>query len=221
MKVYEVMTREVVTTTPQASLKEAARTLARRGISGLPVVSGSGTVVGVVSEADVIAKEAPPERVGRAGPFRRLRGAPDRRRGARFAARTVEEGMTSPARTIHQGRPVAEAAERMLESGVNRLPVVGDDGELVGIVTRHDLVRAFARPDEAIQREIEDVLLRRTLWLDHPDEIHVEVDGGEVILSGRAGSAADRELVPRYVRRVPGVVGVSSTLALRESRSTR
>lgn len=221
MKVHEVMTREVVTTTPEISLEEAARSLARHGISGMPVVSATGEIVGVLSEADVIAKETSPEQPRRAGRSRILHRSAEPWRGARFTARTVGEAMTSPATLIREGRPVAEAAARMLEGGINRLPVVDAGGALVGIVSRADLVRAFARSDEEIQREIEEDLLRGTLWLDHPDEIRVEVDGGEVTLSGRAGSAADEELLPLYVRRVPGVVGVSSTLSLREARSTR
>ena len=215
MKVHEVMTTAVVTTRPDATLKEAALLLAENGISGLPVVDDDGIVVGVVSEADILAKETATESERR-GVAHWLLDPRDPWLGTRFAARTVGEAMSSPVRTIDPDRPVVEAATRMLEEGINRLPVVDAHGKLVGLVSRGDLVRAFARSDEAIRREIEEDLLRGTLWIDHPDDIRVEVAGGEVTLSGKVDSPADTEVVPLHVRRVPGVVGVTSRLAFRD-----
>ena len=69
----------------------------------------------------------------------------------------------------------------MIDEGVNRLPVVDDDGMLIGIVTRADLVRAFVRSDEEVAREIREDVIRRTLWIE-PDTIEVEVTDGEVQL---------------------------------------
>lgn len=77
-------------------------------------------------------------------------------------------------------------------------------------------MRAFARTDEEILREIEQVLLRKTFWIDHPDDIHVTVADGVVTLSGKVDSAADAELLPLHVRRVPGVVAVTSKLTSRD-----
>ena len=218
MKVHEVMTTNVITAGSDATLKEAALLLAENGISGLPVVDDEGTVVGVFSEADVLAKETATES-DHQGIAQWLFGPRDPWLETRLAARTVGEVMSSPALTIDADRPVVEAATRMLEDGINRLPVVDAHGKLVGLVSRGDLVRAFVRSDEAIRREIEDDLLRGALWVDHPDDIHVEVAGGEVTLSGKVDSRADTELVPLHVRRVPGVVGVTSTLTLRDERA--
>jgi CBS domain-containing protein len=214
MKVHEVMTTAVVTVRPDATLKEAALLLAENGISGLPVVDGEGAVLGVVSEADVLAKESPPES-DRRGVAHWLLDSRDPWLETRVAARTVGEAMSSPAQTISPERPVVEAASRMLEGGINRLPVVDPQGKLVGLISRGDLVRAFTRSDEEIRREIEEDLLGGALWVDHPDDIHVKVVGGEVTLSGKVDSPADTELVPLHVRRVPGVVGVTSTLTPR------
>ncbi len=214
MKVHEVMTKAVVTARPGATLKEAALLLAENGISGLPVVNDEGAVVGVVSEADILAKETAAESE-RHGVAHWLLDTRDPWLETRFAARTVEEAMSSPVQTIDPDRPVVEAATRMLEEGINRLPVVDPDGTLVGLVSRGDLVRAFVRSDEAIRREIEEDLLRGTLRIDHPDDVRVEVADGEVTLSGKVDSPADTEVVPRHVRRVPGVVGVTSKLTLR------
>lgn len=221
MKVKDVMTTQVVTTTPATSLKEAARTLARHGIAGMPVVDEASRVVGVLSETDVVAKERGAGE-GRRGLARRLAGSRDRWLELRLGARTVAEAMSAPARTIEPERTVAEAAARMLDAGVNRLPVVDGDGRLCGLVSRADLVRAFVRTDAEIQREIEVDLLRGLLWVDHPDDIRVSVADGVVTLTGAVDSVADAELIPRYARRVPGVVEVRSRLSprLREGAAT-
>ena len=131
--------------------------------------------------------------------------------------------MSSPPLTIEADRPLVEAAETMLDNAVERLPVLDASGGLVGLVSRTALVRAFVRafvrPDEAIRREIEESVLRGTLWVDHPDDIRVEVAAAEVTLSGRVDSDADAAIVPVTVRRVPGVVGVTARLAVRGGRA--
>lgn len=219
MKVREVMTTSVVTVRSDATVKEAATLLADNGISGLPVVDDDGVVVGIFSEADVLAKEtaAPGDHRGIA---HWLLDVHDPWLETRFAARTVSEAMSSPAITIDAGKSVVEAAARMLDDEINRLPVVDATGQLVGLVSRGDLVRAFVRSDGAIRREIEEDLLRGILWIDQPEDIHVDVTGGEVTLSGTVASSADTETVPLHVRRVPGVVNVVSKLSFRGERAT-
>src|SRR5206468_3331938 len=98
----------------------------------------------------------------------------------------------------------------MVEKGINRLPVVSG-GRLVGIITRADLVRAFHRPDEEIDREIRDDVLLNTLWID-PKRVSISVSNGEVSLTGEVETRTQAELVEAYVRRVPGVVDVHSKL---------
>jgi CBS domain-containing protein len=201
------MTRDVVTVRPETPLKEVAALLSDRGISGLPVVTEDGRVAGVVSEADILRKEQglASERQGLLG-WLLDPGKPD----PKLEARTAGEAMSAPAVTLGPGRPVSEAARLMLESSVNRLPVVLN-GELVGIVTRADLVRAFQRSDEEIEREIlEDVFLH-TLWVE-PGRISLSVSQGDVALAGEVETRTQAELAEAYVRRVPGVVDVHSTL---------
>jgi len=214
MKVVELMTRDVVTVTPETSLKDAASLLSTRKISGLPVVDASGTVVGILSEADILAKvsgERP--RGGLLGWLLEADVALD----DKIRARTVGEAMTAPAITIAPNRPVHEAAARMVAESVNRLPVV-EDGKLVGIVTRADLVRAFTRTDAEIAREIETEILRRTLWLE-PGAVTVAVTDGAVRLDGEVETETDAELLPVFVARVPGVVSVEATLTSRTQAS--
>lgn len=213
MKVQDVMTTGVATTDPDASLKEAAKELVRRRISGMPVVNGDGHVLGVVSEADILAKEGD-GRHGGGGFLQWLVDPGDPWIAARFEAVTVGEAMSQPARTISADRPLAEAATIMLDEGINRLPVVDEDGRLTGLVSRGDLVRAFARSDEEIRGEIEEDVIRRALWLD-PATVDVTVTNGIVTLAGEVASAAEAALVPTFTRKVPGVVEVNSTLTSR------
>jgi CBS domain-containing protein len=208
MKVDDLMTRDVVTVPPGATLKDAARLLVEHRVSGLPVVDNEDHVLGVVTEADVLRKEAdelPPS------PLAWLTGFDVEVDRSKLEARLVGEAMTTPALTIEAHRPVSLAARRMIERGVGRLPVV-EDGKLVGIVTRADLVRAFVRSDAEIAREIrEDVVVLRLQLDEH--SVQVEVDNGEVTLTGTIDSRAGAHLLETLVSKVPGVVGVDSKLA--------
>jgi CBS domain-containing protein len=208
MKVGDLMERNVVTAAPELPLKQLAVLLVEHGVSGVPVVTPDGRVCGVVSEADVIRKVDPCELKIKGFLGRLL----DRAYGdeSRYAARTVGEAMTAPALTISPEQDVSEAARLMVEKHVNRLPVV-EDGALVGIVTRADVVRAFQRSDETIAREIVDDVLFLRLWIA-PGSIDVDVGDGVVTLEGRVDSQEIAAIVETYVRRVPGVVAVESNL---------
>jgi CBS domain-containing protein len=206
MRVKDVMTEEVKTVAPDTPLKEVARVLTELGVSGLPVVD-EGKVVGVVSEADILVKErgSNPPRHGLVG----LLFDEGVDHGWKLQAETAGEAMTSPAITIGALRPVTEAAGKMIDRKINRLPVVDDDGELLGIVTRADLVRAFVRSDEEIAGEIREDVVLHTLWIA-PEQVAVKVENGVVELSGHVGTKADAELVASLTRRVPGVMSVKS-----------
>ena len=211
MKVEDVMTREVVSVPPGASLKEAARLLVEHRISGLPVVDNQNHVLGVVSEADVISKETTGLPLRR--PLTWLTGQREVDR-SKLEVHLAGEAMTTPALTIEPSRPVGAAAKLMVEASVNRLPVV-EGGKLVGIVTRADLVRAFVRSDADIAQEIRDDVVVREVWLDK-HSVQVEVEDGEVTLAGTLDNRADAEVLEALVRRVPGVVGVDSKLTWRD-----
>jgi CBS domain-containing protein len=213
MNVRDIMTSDVVTVRPETSLKDVATILTERRISGVPVVDEGGKVVGVVSEGDILFKERGPcERTGVlawfADPY-------DVEEQLKLTARSAAEAMTTPAKTIAPRRLVSSAATEMLDEGVNRLPVVDDEGRLVGIVTRADLVRAFVRPDAEIEREIRENVLERALLLETPENVTVAVDGGKVTLDGFVELRTDAELIPRLVSRLPGVVHVESSVRWR------
>lgn len=151
MRVDELMTREVVTVTPETPLEEVAALLIERRISGVPVRGPDDRVVGIVSERDILYKElGREERSG--GPLAWFAVWPVSA-AVRANARTAGETMSSPALTIEPSSRVGAAARLMIERDVDRLPVVEPGGALVGIVTRTDLVRAFAQSKDETRPE--------------------------------------------------------------------
>ena len=209
MKVSDVMTRDVVTVEEDTPLKDVAELLLEHDISGVPVVY-EGHVVGVVSETDILYKERGPEGEPR-GTISWLLDTPEVNFRRKLAARTAGEAMSSPPVTIRPSRPLAQAAAMMLEHRVNRLPVVDGD-RLVGLVTRSDMVRAFARSDAEIEQAIREDVFLRTLW-QSSEGVVVDVSGGEVVLRGEVHSEAQADAIRVFAARVPGVVAVESYLA--------
>jgi len=210
MRIEQIMTRQVVTVAPDTTLKQVASLLVERRISGVPVCDATGKVLGVVTEADILWKELG-VKTG-AGLLDRIL---DSAYGsnARIMATTAGEAMTAPAVTVSPDDQVAEAAQLMIDNGVNRLPVVRD-GRLVGIVARADLVRAFRRTDDEIAAEIADDVLLRSLWVD-PESLEVDVVQGHVTIRGVVENRTTAGLVEQFVRRVPGVASLRSELTWR------
>jgi CBS domain-containing protein len=210
VKVKDVMISDVKTVTPNATLKDVAAMLLESGISGLPVVGSVREVLGVVSEADILVKEREPS--PRQSRLLGLISEPENLEEiSKLKARTAGDAMTAPAITIGPESSVSEAAALMIDRGINRLPVV-ENGKLVGIVTRADLVRAFTRSDVELEREIrEDIVLGH--FLIPPNKVTVAVSGGQVTLSGEVDNETDARLVAEHARRVPGVVSVKSSLS--------
>jgi len=217
MRVEDVMTTDVVTVRTDTPLKVVAEQLVERGISGLPVVDETGKVVGVISEADLIVKESGSSRKP-AGRIASLLNPPDAAVQAKLEARLAGEAMTAPPITIAPFQSTAAAAEEMLRAGINRLPVVRNE-QLVGIVTRADLVRAFARSDEQVAREVRAQAEYFLHLAEDFSQVEVQSTGGEVTLTGRVRRRENAEELPRYLARVPGVVGVVSELTWLEDDS--
>jgi len=212
MRVADVMTKDVLTLGPEASVKEVARVLVEHRVSGLPVVA-DGKVLGVISEGDVLFKEQGPRE--RKGVLAWLLDPYDAEAQLKLEATTAADAMTAPPVTIESWRRVQAAAALMLDRGVNRLPVVDDDA-LVGIVTRADLVRAFARDDAQIKQEIQEDVFHRAMWLGDAARITVAVVEGEVRLDGQLDRRNEAEVAAALVGNVPGVVAVDSRLTWRE-----
>ncbi|MQA82203.1 MAG: CBS domain-containing protein [Streptosporangiales bacterium] len=206
LTVREVMTADVVTVRPSTPFAQIARLLAERRVSAVPVVDEDGNLQSVVSEADLLSKEEHrDDRPGTHAFFHRARLS-----RAKAAATDAAQLMTAPAVAIGPDATLVSAAKLMTRRNVKRLPVV-DDGRLVGIVSRTDLLRAFLRPDDEIQDEIVDEVFTRILWL-HPARIDVDVRDGVVTLSGRLEKRSHIDNAVRLTHRVDGVVDVQSDL---------
>ena len=202
MNVRDLMTTDVVTVRADMPLKEVARLLLERRISGVPVVGEDGAVLGVVSEADFLRKEAGDPAQRRRLGLRWLvhdRHAEEDRQ--RVAAVSAGEAMTRPAVTIGADRPLSEAARRMTDGRIKRLPVV-EDGRLVGILTRTDVVRAYARTDDELFGAVSNAI--RAV-----DDLRVvSVDEGVARLAGTVASRSLAGSIFDVVRGIDGIVAV-------------
>ncbi|MEU2508981.1 CBS domain-containing protein [Streptomyces sp. NPDC007863] len=186
--VAELMTPTAVSVGRQTTFKEIARLLDEFDITAVCVVDEENRPLGVVSEADLVR-----HRVVGSGPD------------------TAGALMSSPAVVARPDWSVVRAARVMDRAGVKRLPVTGDDGRLVGVLSRSDLVRLFLRRDRAIQEEIVEDVMTRTLGL-HPSDIAVEVEDGRVTLSGTVRRPGLVPVLLRLCNSVDGVVGVVDRL---------
>ncbi|WP_377267671.1 CBS domain-containing protein [Peterkaempfera sp. SMS 1(5)a] len=205
--VADVMTRSVVTAHPDTPFKELADLLDRNAVSAVPVVDAADHLVGLVSEADLLQKEASlPDPQGRA-----RAGTPTHAEQARVTAETAQGVMTADLFSAHPEWTVPEAARAMEQHHVRRLPVVDEVDRLIGIVSRTDLLRVFLRSDTAIREEIVDDVLQQTLWLDTRD-VAVEVEDGVVTLRGQVENNSMIPLLARLCWSVDGVVAVHTVL---------
>ncbi len=207
MKVQDLMTRNVITISPDSSIKEAASRMVDAGVSGLVVTDSDNGVIGIVSEADFVKSESNRGSDRRAGLLRWFA----RPSGPEIPGTQVGEIMTTPVLTVTPDSKHSEAARLMNREGVKRLPVV-EEGELVGIVSRADIVRVFNRSDDEIRTEIVGDLLPRVLWID-PKRLRVSCDEGVVSLQGQLATKVDAELVEYMARRVDGVIDVDASLS--------
>jgi CBS domain-containing protein len=212
LTVADVMTNPVLVVRRDTPLKDVARLLIDNGVSGAPVVDADGRVLGVVSEADFLVKEQGAEEIH----HRRLarvvgESTETRHQLDKVEARDAGGAMTAPAVTIAPTRPIREAAALMTSRRVNRLPVL-DDGRLVGIVTRADLVRAYLRTDAELLEAIRHDVLLRILWLD-PEGFDTSVVNGEASISGHVERRSTAEIIEETVQMVPGIVAVHADLS--------
>ncbi|MER5599730.1 CBS domain-containing protein [Streptomyces sp. NPDC002265] len=211
----EVMTVDVVEAHLETSFKDVMRLLDRHRISGLPVVDDDDKVVGVISETDLICRQAARSLYGRARRFRLPPlGRSARRADAVARATTAGELMSTPAITVHPEQRIADAARVMERHGVERLPVVDEEDRLIGIATRRDLLRVFLRTDEEIGLEVHDEVITRALGLPARG-VTVSVRDGMVTLEGIVPHPGDIPLAIRLTYRVDGVVGVVNGLSCR------
>jgi CBS domain-containing protein len=213
--VGSVMTCDVVKVREQAPFKEVATLLDAHRISGLPVVDDDDKVVGVISETDLMLRQARAEDDGE--PPRRHRPLltrTARTTAAKALALTAGELMSTPPVTVRAQDSLAHSARLMAARHIERLPVLDEEDRLVGIVTRRDLLTVFLRPDEEIRRDIVKEVLVESLWLP-PQAVGVGVEDGVVTLEGRLERESEVLVAGRMTARIDGVVAVRNHLTAR------
>ena len=207
LTVADVMTRDVITVTPETAFKQLEQLMAEHRISAVPVVDAAGVTVGVVSEADLLLRtEADGGAGGGWSPG-------SRERDSKAHAQTAGGLMSSPALSVEPSTLLAAAARLMRKGNVKRLPVV-DAGRLVGIVSRADVLKAYLRSDADILVDVVEGVIKGSMWLD-PETIEVEVDDGVVRMRGEVDRRSVVEILSRLTLAVEGVIGVESSVTFR------
>ena len=182
MHVADIMSIRPVTVPRTATLGTVARTLALHGVTALPVVDGHDRVVGIISEADLIAH-------GIAAPD----GGLADQVGAVMGHRTV---------VVHPETDLVEAGQVFASTPYKSIPVVDAADQVVGIVSRSDLVRAIGRGDDELEQDITDLLARRGVR-----DFRFRVRNGVVSFAGPV-AGGDLSTVLVLVAATPGVSAV-------------
>jgi len=219
VKVGDVMTTGVVSVRPDTPYKELVERLVQFDVSGLPVVDESAKVVGIVTEADLVSREAYGDHRHRAlALLVDVLSGREHHWVTKAGGSVAADVMTTNLVVCDPDEDVRLVARRMLQHGIKRIPVVRN-GALVGMMSRQDILGLFARPDDAIAADVTHVL---TTHPNRPDDLHVQsaIDEGVVTLTGDVRYAWDAPIVVELVRKVPGVIDVISRLHNREPDPT-
>jgi CBS-domain-containing membrane protein len=209
-RVRDVMSGEVVAVRRDASFKEMAARLRECRVSAFPVIDENRRVIGVVSEADLLAKEALAGE--HAGLPAAISGILHHKEYKKAEGVTAGDLMTHPAVTVRPEDTVEHAARLMYTLQVKRLPVVDAGGYLVGIVSRADLLAVFDRSDEEIHAEIVNDVILRDFLID-PALFTVSVADGVVTIRGNPETADLGHRLVTRIRHIQGVVAVRDELA--------
>jgi CBS domain-containing protein len=208
--VRDVMTPSVVAVREEADFKEMVHVMRNHRISAFPVLDAANRVTGVVSEADLLLKEAALEL-----PQGTARLAWRAKERSKAVGLTAAEVMTTPAVTIGEDAPVAEAARVMKSRKVKRLPVVDGNRRLRGIISRADVLSVYGRPDDEIGGEITENVIPAE-FRSGPGRFTVTVKDGIVTLEGSLATVRQGRDILARIWRVEGVVSVRDRLTYPE-----
>ena len=220
MKVEEIMTKDVITVSPKTPIHEAAELMIDHGVSGLPVVDDAGSVVGIVSEGDLILREKPRERA----PWWRLFFGDAERLAREYQkahGMTVGEVMTRSLIAVSPDFPIESAALILDQHRIRRVPVVAD-GQLLGILSRGDLIKALAKAparaggqpsDERLVREMRARLAEEP-WVSNRGIVGQAKDG-VLSLWGLVLTETEKSAVETMARTIEGCKGIDSQLVVK------
>jgi CBS domain-containing protein len=221
MKARDVMVAPVITASPNASIKSVAETFVRHRISAVPVVDEKGAVVGIISEGDLLHRAEAGTEKQRPWWLRAFTGSEALAdEYVKAHARKVSDVMTRQVVTASPETPLHEVAALLEKHSIKRVPIV-ENGQLVGIVSRANLVQAVASAGKALEIPLSDSAIRDKLlehlkaqdWA-HTGLLNVTVNGGVVDLWGIANSATERQAIRVAAEAMPGVRAVNDNLRL-------
>lgn len=210
MQAREVMTRDVITVGPDSFVKQAAEVMAQRGFAALPVVDEDNGLVGIVAEADVLRDRLPPDP--------RLHLRRDEPSTQSLPPLLVRDVMTAEVRSVEASADIADVARMFVDQHLRSVPVL-EHGRTVGIVSRRDLLRTLARPDDSIRadllRAVEDYTGEVGCW-----DIAV-TEGAATVRRTQGTPAGSARVEERALQELaPTVVGVVSVRVLPQPAGT-
>lgn len=205
-RVEDVMRRDVVVVGEATPYKQVIEVLTNRQVRAVPVIDADGRILGIVSVSDLLGRTVDSKH------HRALAAINDRHRPPPDPALTAGLLMTKPVLTVSPSDSVHQAAVTSVHSGVRQLPVIDTDGQVIGMVSRADLLRAFLRPDSEIRTAVVTEVIAEEFSLE-PATVEVTVRDGIVSLLGQLENPATRPDLLRAVRAVPGVIGVEDLLS--------
>lgn len=159
MKVADIMTRSVISIRPDTRVGDIARILREKSLSGLPVVTEDGELVGIVTELDMLSRHAKPQLptfLPLLGAYIPLRSKEYNESLRRITGVTAEDIMTTPVNTTTPDADIEDVAAVMISNRSNPLPVVDEDGRLIGIISRTDILRVFEDADLQLEESLEE-----------------------------------------------------------------
>jgi CBS domain-containing protein len=219
MKARDVMVSPVITVGENETVRDVARLLIAKRISAVPVVDG-GKLVGIVTEADLMHRtEAGTEHSYSWWPYLFLG---DRAIAADYVkshALRVKDIMTRDVKTAEPETPLCEIADLFEENHIKRVPIVSKGGDLVGIVSRANIIQAVASAKPTLKVSLPDTAIRERLMNElkqqpwtHVHKLNVTVTNGVVDLWGFVESEAERQAITVAAEAIPGVTAVNDHL---------
>lgn len=222
MKARDVMVSPVITVKPTTSVKDVAKLFLDQRISAVPVVDDGGKVVGIVSEGDLLHRsEAGTER-RRSWWLQALTGDETlAREFSKAHGRTVADVMTHCVITATPETPLHEIATLLEKNRIKRVPIV-ENGQLVGLVSRANLIQAVASGRKELELPLSDAAIRdrlleglRSQQWSHTSLLNITVTDGVVDLWGLTDSGSERQAIRAAAEGIPGVRAVNDNLVLR------
>lgn len=205
LRAKDVMSHPVITVRPDIPIPEIAKILTEHRISGVPVVDDQGRLVGIVTEADLLLKEAGPGGLPKLAFFLPARSKEVQEQLRRYEGKVAADMMTQEVITATEETPLRELAALMARNQINRIPILRDD-QVVGIVSRNDVLKAFTRSDETLHQEARQTLVH-DLRID-PEPLDIQVKDGVVTILGQVERKSEVGLMEMSVRAIDGVVSV-------------